>query len=420
MSMMIPPELGSVARIAVGQDFPRGNEDKLAELGAVWNATAQELNQVLSELNPATAATFESLAGAPAEQFAQFVNELSSTLPVMATSAAQLGQMAEEIALEIEYAKYMIILQLAWMAAEIAYLSATLFGAAAIPAVITAGRFAVQTILRELFVAVVSSIVIQVGMDVAVQVIQFLKGDRTHWDANTTLSMFEMGALGGLVGGGLGQIMRHLAPEFTKSFLGSLAHGALTGLGTTELSNLAFHADGDLGLGTAAGGLGGAISTVTACAAESRRSTSMCRRSTSRSRRSSCNALCRACASRARPSARGRYPRSTRPGSSTTRNTWTCRTSRNVPSKNTSTSRTSRRGQRSRACRTRRPARCSRTYPPPRAGRGRCCDSRCSTASTSSARTPARPGCPRRSGSRWPTRCAVRPVRATGVRRPGV
>ncbi|MGW2525296.1 WXG100-like domain-containing protein, partial [Streptomyces sp. NPDC001617] len=252
--------MGPIAKITVGQEFPTGNEDRLAELGSVWNTTALEINQLLGELNTATAATFESLAGAPAEQFAQFVNQLGQTLPVMALSAAQLGAMADNIALEIEYAKYMIILQLAWMAAEVAYLSATLFGSAAIPAVIAAGRFAIQIILRELFIAVLSSIVMQVGMDVAVQIIQFLKGDRTHWDLNATKSAFEMGALGGAVGGGLGQILRHLAPDFTKSFLGSVTHGALTGLGTTEASNLIFGTHQDLGLGAAAGGLGGAIS----------------------------------------------------------------------------------------------------------------------------------------------------------------
>ncbi|MGW1029009.1 WXG100-like domain-containing protein, partial [Streptomyces sp. NPDC002577] len=260
MSIMIPPELGPIAKITVGQDFPTGNEDRLAQLGAVWNTTAQEINQLIGELNPATAATFESLAGAPADQFGQFVNQLSQTLPAMAMSAAQLGEMAENIALEIEYAKYMIILQLAWMAAEIAYLSATLFGAAGIPAVVAAGRFAIQIILRELFIAVVSSIVMQVGMDVAVQVIQFLKGDRTHWDLSLTKGAAEMGALGGALGGGLGQIMRHLAPGFSKSFLGNVSHGALTGLTTTGASNLIFGTDQDLGLGTAAGGLGGAIS----------------------------------------------------------------------------------------------------------------------------------------------------------------
>ncbi|MGW1030043.1 WXG100-like domain-containing protein, partial [Streptomyces sp. NPDC002577] len=252
--------MGPIAKITVGQDFPAGNEDRLVQLGAVWNTTAQEINQLIGELNPATAATFESLAGAPADQFGQFVNQLSQTLPAMATSAAQLGEMAENIALEIEYAKYMIILQLAWMAAEIAYLSATLFGAAGIPAVVAAGRFAIQIILRELFVAVVSSIVMQVGMDVAVQVIQFLKGDRTHWDLSLTKGAAEMGALGGALGGGLGQIMRHLAPGFSKSFLGNVSHGALTGLTTTGASNLIFGTDQDLGLGTAAGGLGGAIS----------------------------------------------------------------------------------------------------------------------------------------------------------------
>ncbi|MFI5554687.1 hypothetical protein, partial [Streptomyces sp. NPDC051738] len=258
MSIQLPPELGFVAKIAVGDEFPKGNEDKLAELGAVWNAAAQEINQLLGQLNPSTAATFESMAGAPAEQFGQFVTALSSTLPVMATSAAQLGVMADNIALEIEYAKYMIILNLAWMAAEIAYLTATLFGSAAIPAVVTAGRFAVQAILRELFIAVLSNIVMQVGMDVAVQVIQFLKGDRTHWDLSKTKGAAEMGAIGGALGGGLGQIMRHLAPKFADSFVGNVTHGALTGLTTTAVTNV-FSPGQNLGLGTLSEAIGGAL-----------------------------------------------------------------------------------------------------------------------------------------------------------------
>jgi hypothetical protein len=259
MSIMIPPEFEPMATITVGQDFPRGDEDKLAELGQAWNQTANELNDILGELNPATAATFESLEGAPAEQFGFFVNQLAQTLPVMSESAARLGQSAESVALEIEYAKYMIILQLAWMTAEIAYLSTTLFGSAAIPTVVAAGRSAVRLILRELFVAVISSSVMQGGMDVAVQVIQFLKGDRTHWDLRATLGGLEMGALGGAVGGVLGQGLRFVAPKFTKSVLGSVTTGALTGLGAGELGNLAFNAGQNLGLGAAAGALGGAI-----------------------------------------------------------------------------------------------------------------------------------------------------------------
>jgi hypothetical protein len=259
MGMMIPPEFEPIAKITVGQDFPKGDEDKLAQLGAVWEQAAQEINQLVGELNPATAGTFESLGGAPAEQLAQFVNQFSSTLPVMSESAQQLAILARNIALEIEYAKYLIILQLAWMAAEITYLTATVFGSAAIPAVITAGRFAIQTILRELFVAVLGSVVMQVGMDAAAQTIQLLKGDREHWDAEASVSAVEMGALDGLVGGALFHGMRIMAPMFASTFIGNVTTGALTGLGATEANNLVFNAGQPLGLGAAAGAAGGAI-----------------------------------------------------------------------------------------------------------------------------------------------------------------
>ena len=256
---MIPPEFEPIAKITVGQDFPRGDEDQLVQLGGVWDRAAQDINQLVGELNPATAATFESLAGAPAEQFGQFVSrvELDASGDVGVGSAAR-GP-GENIALEIEYAKYMIILQLAWMAAEITYLTSTLFGSAAIPAVVAAGRFGIQTILRELFTAALMSVVMMVGMDSAAQLLQILKGDRTHWDAKSDLSAIEMGALGGAVGGLLSHGMRIVAPDFAKSLLGHVATGALTGLGATEMNNLVFNAGQSLGLGAAAGGLGGAI-----------------------------------------------------------------------------------------------------------------------------------------------------------------
>lgn len=74
-----------------------------------------------------------------------------------------------------------------------------------------------------------------VGLDVAVQTIQFLKGDRTEWSTDNTVSAVVSGAIGGAVGGvffGAGGV---LAPKFAHALLGKVVLGAATGVATAGI-----------------------------------------------------------------------------------------------------------------------------------------------------------------------------------------
>jgi hypothetical protein len=262
MSIDIPPELNWLVEMAAGQSWPQGDEDKLSELGDGWNTAAVQLHDVVDGVGEATSAVQGGFNGPAADQFTSFMNSLYTSIPQMAQGAEQIGSMAKDTALQIEYSKYMILLQLLWMAEQIAEWTSTIFGAAAVPAIEAAGRFTVQAIIKTLMKQVArsvgESVAAMVGMDVAVQTIQFLKGDRTHWNTSATIGALEMGALSGAVGGIVGVGAHVIAPDIMKTFVGHVGLGAANGAIIGGVSDLVFGSDGNIGFAAAAGALGGA------------------------------------------------------------------------------------------------------------------------------------------------------------------
>ncbi|MET8413784.1 hypothetical protein ABZV34_38155, partial [Streptomyces sp. NPDC005195] len=255
MSINVPPELAWVSLIAAGQDWPRGDEDKLRTLGDIWDETAGHLISMAGEIGPGTQGVLDSLGGAVAMQFTTFTSAIESHLPQMADAAGELGAYSRETAVQVEYAKYMILLQLAWLAYEIIQFSIS--APEAIPPAIAGARAIVKMILQRLLKSVASGIAFNVGMDVLVQTIQLLKGDRTHWDTKNTLGALESGAIGGAVGGLIGGAGHALAPKFTGSLLGKLTVGGASGLAGTVVTNIVLGGDTDFGAALSSGVIGG-------------------------------------------------------------------------------------------------------------------------------------------------------------------
>ncbi len=195
------------------------------------------------------------MGGQVADEFQAFVTQLESSLPEMAESANQLGKLGKHTAVQVEYSKYMIIGQLILLAAQIA--EWIFFAPEVIPLAITAARVAVKMILRRLLISVATGVAMNVGLDVAVQTIQFLKGDRTEWSTDNTVSAVVSGAIGGAVGGlffGVGSV---LAPKFAHSLLGKGLLGAATGIGTSGIMYGVYHSGEDeFGTSISAGALG--------------------------------------------------------------------------------------------------------------------------------------------------------------------
>ncbi|MFE7302452.1 glycosyltransferase [Streptomyces sp. NPDC057579] len=258
MGIQIPPEIAWAVSWAAGGDWPKPDEDHVRAIGAVWKGASQELDRVAAEVDPVTARVLGSVKGAAATAFSSFTSRLRQTIPSMASAADDIGTMSVNTALQVEYAKYMILAQSAWLAAEIVALASSFYGSALIPAEITAVRINVQLILRRAFTAVVSAAVTQAAMDAAVQGIQFLKGDRTEWDAKSTALGAAMGGMGAAIGMPISLAGSALAPKLSNTVVGHAVTGAVSGVAVGAATNAAFDAGQDLGLAAGAGAIGGA------------------------------------------------------------------------------------------------------------------------------------------------------------------
>ncbi|MEU5095068.1 hypothetical protein [Streptomyces sp. NPDC020996] len=255
MSVDMPPELAWVARLAVGQSWPKGDEDGLQALGQAWHEAAQELKGISGQIGASGNAVLASVGGQVADEFRGFVTQLEASLPEMAESANQLGRLGKHTAVQVEYSKYMILGQLVLLAGQIAQWA--FFAPEVIPVAVTGARLAVKMILRRLLISVATGVALNVGLDVAVQTIQFLKGDRTQWSRDNTVSAVVSGAVGGAMGGvffGAGSV---LAPKFAHSLLGKGVLGAATGLSTAGIMYGIYHSgENEFGSSISAGALG--------------------------------------------------------------------------------------------------------------------------------------------------------------------
>ncbi|MFH8342109.1 hypothetical protein [Streptomyces sp. AM6-12] len=254
MSIELPPELGWVAKLAVGQDWPKGDEDKLRSLGAAWDDAARQLTAISREIDPATSGVLHSVGGQVADEFTAFTQQLKSNIPDMAEAAGQLGELGRNTGLQVEYAKYMIIAQLVWLAVEIAELA--FWAPEAIPALVTGVRVIVKMLLKRLLVSIATGVGFMVGMDAVIQGIQFLKGDRTKWDTAATLQALEGGAIGGAIGGLFSGAGSAFAPKFASSLIGKGVIGGASSIVTTEVMSQIFGGENDMGSALTSGIIG--------------------------------------------------------------------------------------------------------------------------------------------------------------------
>jgi len=270
MSLEMPSELDWLFKLLAGQEWPKGDEDKLRALGRAWTEFSTSVQEISGEFEPLFSTVTSNLSGQPAEAFKQFVTQMHQQLPAMVDAGKQIAKLSSSTAQQVEYSKYMIIGQLVLLAAELAWAAANAFwtfGAseAMTPAFIAATRLTVSMILRRLAMAILTGVVSQVALDVAIQTIQAIKakinGDDFSWNWGNTASAAEMGAIGGALGGGIGMgLNKFKTTGFGDTFGGQLLTGGLSGLGMTEISNLMNHDDSSLidGLTSGlAGSLGG-------------------------------------------------------------------------------------------------------------------------------------------------------------------
>ncbi|MEU9974992.1 hypothetical protein [Streptomyces sp. NPDC051014] len=255
--LQMPDVVASVASFIVGSEWPKGSETGLWQLQEAWGEGARHLHSLAGELGAAGGGVLDSVDGRIAEEFRDFVGDMERLVPGLADSAGQMRDLSGRTALQVEYAKAMIITQ-----AIITFLQVLHFLLFGLPEAaslaLTGGRIAVREVLQHLLVSVGTGIALGEVSDIAVQVGQFLAGHRHQWDTDATVSAVESGAIGGAVGGITFGVARQVKPRFAEALLGKLALSAVSG-GVTEGITYGIWGDETSAFGTAitSGFLGG-------------------------------------------------------------------------------------------------------------------------------------------------------------------
>jgi uncharacterized protein YukE len=262
--MEMPDAVKWLLPIVVGESWPEGDETKLRALRDAWHASSTAIGPVAEAGNQAAGGIRDNWTGdgadAFAEQWKKFVEGDEAYFKQLADATKALGDSCDQTALDVEYTKYMIIISLIVLAAQIAAMiaaAAVTFGgstAGIAPAQI-ATRMTVQMLFRQLLeklaqqgfkqvakellekllkqglkkigMEVLKNEAINLGMDAGIQGLQMAKGDRRDWDWDKTKDSAISGAVGGVVGAGSGAIGRGATEGLSHSAGGQIADAAM-------------------------------------------------------------------------------------------------------------------------------------------------------------------------------------------------
>ncbi|HVQ92522.1 MAG TPA: hypothetical protein VMU51_15910, partial [Mycobacteriales bacterium] len=247
MAIEVPEWAQTIFLIGTGETWPHLNEDDLWSLAAAWADTAIDLNELIGQVNQAAIGAKLALQGDAGEAFSQailsFTENNPRLIPALAEGAEGLAKYADKTALDVQYAKWIILAQLVPLVYSIYQLIAAsyeTFGAslAGIPPLIELGQWIAKSVILKLIQAIVFSVVMQMGFDIAVQAAQFAAGTRKSWDWDKTKSSAITGVVGGIFGqilhGAAGKMFGH---KFAESFVSHVVLGAVHEYGTEVFSN---------------------------------------------------------------------------------------------------------------------------------------------------------------------------------------
>ncbi|WP_433577966.1 hypothetical protein [Nocardia brasiliensis] len=164
----------------VGMEWPEGNEDQMWALAQDWHTAAADLRTILGDIDAAKSASLTAYpAGEGVEEMIKGFDSLRSgdgsekdqSLEKLATLFDQIGESANSVGTEIEYAKLMYWSSLGLLAAELA--AAWLFPPTA-PAVEAAAIGLTRVAVRIIGQRVVAAIIRHVGKLVASKFAKFM------------------------------------------------------------------------------------------------------------------------------------------------------------------------------------------------------------------------------------------------------
>lgn len=256
----VPGYLQDLLELVVGQRWPDGDEDRLRQVSAAWKQAASDLDGVRQGAGEGVSVLSQAARGPAHDAFSGYWAKTfddgaaagdgsgGGAMPALPWAVEFCGMMADacdNMALELETTKDMIIGQLVILFGEIAATTASAFfdfGAseAAVPEEVAVTRgvcgelldSAVGRILEKILAGALEQALMQGGLDLAIQLKEIAEGNRRTVDWKETGQAAEGGAINGAIGealgAGLGAAGGRVA-EFAGSGLGKLTVGAVGG-----------------------------------------------------------------------------------------------------------------------------------------------------------------------------------------------
>ncbi|MEC4764349.1 NUDIX domain-containing protein, partial [Mycobacterium sherrisii] len=269
MGIEIPAGLQWVAYLA-GEKWPKGDETAMFQISDDWNASSQQMLDVVPKLQQAQAQAASAVTGQTAGGVAtQFQTLLSGDTSIqnLASSMSALGDLAKNGGAQIQYTKLQILSTLAIAAGEIAYALSSVewtFGAslAWIPpieaitiavvrqlaiqlvkrlltaAAETVAKTTLRQVLKDAAVGAATGAAIGVVQDLLIELYQDKEGVRNGIDWGQVGEI----ALGAVVGGAVGAVAHGLLSHAIgdpSTILGKAAKGGVTHFGVGAISNVA-------------------------------------------------------------------------------------------------------------------------------------------------------------------------------------
>jgi hypothetical protein len=250
MGMHVPEWVSRFFLVVTGESWPQADEDQLWEIAQAWATFETNMAAIETELAELTRVVQSGgwegdAAVAVRGRLAELVD--GGSLRELVGAAGKLSRFADGAGTNVEYTKASIIGQLFILTVQIVMLlpwvsfpPTSAWASGWISALITFGRYMSATFFRRLITSILFGIVLQVGLDVAIQFTQlFITGTRDKWDTKRTGGAALAGAVGGVLGpilsSGFGRIF---GQKFVTSIVGFAGIGALHEWSTEALADL--------------------------------------------------------------------------------------------------------------------------------------------------------------------------------------
>ncbi|WP_446689113.1 WXG100-like domain-containing protein, partial [Saccharopolyspora phatthalungensis] len=205
---MVPEEVRRLFQVLTGEDMTDADEDALFAVAAALESGAATVESLAPVVVDVVGRVRGGFSGKAADRFAQRLDAFGPMLESGSVGLRELAEFVRNLALQVQYLKFVTVGGLLLLVAEIAWAVAMAGPTGGASMAWLAARFAVMRLLltrwwgqlfMRLAMAQIVGIGLQVVMDAGAQGLQFALGTRKKWDAAMSEMAVGVGSFSGLL-----------------------------------------------------------------------------------------------------------------------------------------------------------------------------------------------------------------------------